>query len=668
MRVRYNRRPTLGDFATMVLGGAMAATSVATGVLMPSGTVPMTLGAGMILTRLSDEHRKRTETVLRQFRRELEREWRTWTAHASHLDEEMLDRVILQFNDVIGEVRLDVGEIVSARLDAEGMADLMVLKAETARPAVYGPRSPLAHEAALSRKFLWDLTFRAYRYLVTIPDFMDMLAPELWHEVLAGQDRIEARLDRGFSDQSARLDRMEALLLAGLGRAASPGLTEDALIALARRVAGDVNDPDSALRELENAVEIAARVQAGDEPDLSPVASLSRQGDHDAAAAEIDALLAREDAAHAARQVALLEAGVDQDLLRRDATSAAQRLVRRADLLAGGSATFPDLQALWREHWDRGLEAGLVLHLAVAHALLPDLLDRARTEEEAGLARNMAGVTLHVWGDREATVDRLWQAVAAFGAALDHWSRDALPEMWAKAVMNEANSRVAIAERTGDPAPLEAAIPAYAEAAAIHETGNPAMWAMVQTNLGNALRIRAQLTGDPGDLPAARAAYGAALSVRTRDETPVPWALTRLNEGRTGLVSFHLTGDTQGLDGAERAAADAQAALTEEAQPVWWGLAAELSGECAAARGHVAKACDWFDRAARQIRPDTARTDWARLSAARARAGLAAATAGGDPAELAAGRARAGETVRRLSEAGFDHAARALAEACAVGA
>ena len=117
-------------------------------------------------------------------------------------------------------------------------------------------------------------------------------------------------------------------------------------MALARRYAeGDATDFDSALGGLERALEVAAVKEArGDLPSnlgeavdavLKRMAELNELGELDAAAVEVDRALEAAEAqgeALEARKAALLEAGLDQDILRRNPTSAAARLVARLGL------------------------------------------------------------------------------------------------------------------------------------------------------------------------------------------------------------------------------------------------------------------------------------------------------------------------------------------------
>ena len=109
------------------------------------------------------------------------------------------------------------------------------------------------------------------------------------------------------------------------------GLSQETLVALARRINAQVSDPDMARRALERAVEIAANVIAeglrGSNIDilldevLKRLATLTAEGNLTAARAEARKALddTREGAEEArARHLRLLDAMIEQDTLARD--------------------------------------------------------------------------------------------------------------------------------------------------------------------------------------------------------------------------------------------------------------------------------------------------------------------------------------------------------------
>ncbi len=246
---------------------------------------------------------------------------------------------------MLPRIRLDPADFVSRRFDAAAMADLTLRQAEREMPQVYGPAQARGTDGALAREVLWNLSHRTYATLAADPAFATLISPALWSGVLSQTDRI---LDAQ-QVQDGRIARMEDLLRQAVSRgpggrdARRSGIDEAALIALAARIAGEVSDADTALRELEGAVEIAVAVQArGDGPDavLRDVAAASARGAHKTATERLDAELDRLETAHVARKRALLDDALDQDRLRRDAGAAARRHLALAGLEAGAPPRF----------------------------------------------------------------------------------------------------------------------------------------------------------------------------------------------------------------------------------------------------------------------------------------------------------------------------------------
>src|SRR6202022_983665 len=92
-------------------------------------------------------------------------------------------------------------------------------------------------------------------------------------------------------------------------------------------------------------------------------------------------------------------------------------------------------------------------------------------------------------GERENGTARLQEAVAAYRAALEEWTRDRVPLQWALTQMNLGTALARLGERGSGTARLEEAVAAYR--AALEEWTRdrvPLYWATTQTNLGNALQ------------------------------------------------------------------------------------------------------------------------------------------------------------------------------------
>ncbi|MBE9236543.1 CHAT domain-containing protein [Anabaena aphanizomenioides LEGE 00250] len=151
-------------------------------------------------------------------------------------------------------------------------------------------------------------------------------------------------------------------------------------------------------------------------------------------------------------------------------------------------------------------------------------------------------------GDKAQNLEN---AIAAFTAALEVYTRDDFPVNWA---MTQNNLGIAYRDRIrGDKAQnLENAIKAYTAALEVYTRDDfPVDWAMTQNNLGIAYRDR--IRGDKAqNLENAIKAYTAALEVRTRHDFPEEWAGTQNNLGTA--YSDRIRGDkAQNLENAIKA-------------------------------------------------------------------------------------------------------------------
>lgn len=531
---------TITGLTNLVLGSSIMAASAVSGAILPQGYAQAAFGSGAILGKLTDQNRRQAERFLKKFRAHVEKHWAEWSDMPNVKDDGLRASVLQSFDDVLPKIQLDTSEIVAERLNPNRMADLMLQKAEAAMPSVYGAHLANDRDGAVTRKFLWDISYRAYDHLAAQDDYISDIAPELWKDLLNGVERIEHAVTVSADKQAERLAHIEALLVQAVAdgpkvtAARESGITDDALIQLARRIASDVDDADQAFRELERAVDLAIQVQtdgtqAGAPKAVSIAAQQSAIGAYDAAAGTIDTALADVEAAHVAQMSALLEAGVEQDLLRRDPAAAALKLTRLQDVTAGGMATFDDLSQLWMTWWGKGRDTGAILDLGVAEALAEQMSLRATTPLEKGTALNYLGIIHHTRGEREHGLSRLTLAMDAFEEALTHWTRDLSLDHWAKAQMNLANSTHALAQRDRGNDRIGRAIEAYEAALSVRSPDeDPQAWAITQMNLATALRTLADRR-DEEALSASLRAIEAALTVRTQDANPPQWAMTVLN-------------------------------------------------------------------------------------------------------------------------------------------
>lgn len=107
------------------------------------------------------------------------------------------------------------------------------------------------------------------------------------------------------------------------------------------------------------------------------------------------------------------------------------------------------------------------------------------------------GLTLWMIGARESGTARLEEAVAAYRAMLQEWTRDRVPEAWAETQNNLARVLWMIGTRESGTASLVEAVAAYR--AALEERARdrvPLDWAMSEGGQGVALMLLAQRLND----------------------------------------------------------------------------------------------------------------------------------------------------------------------------
>ncbi len=413
-------------------------------------------------------------------------------------------------------------------------------------------------------------------------------------------------------------------------RLRNEGITERAIVRLAQRIAEKVEDVGQAWRELQNAMDIAVNVQregatgtnhAGFvDAVLARVAELSREGANEEAMGEIEEALRREEAESQARRLRLLSSGTEQAILAREPGRAAAFLVRKVELETPDPAA--RLAALWgvlTEWYERGHDAGLNFDLEVAIALARKAVARGTTADERGAAGNSLGNALFVLGEREAGTDRLEEAVAAYRAALEEWTRERVPLDWAMAQMNIGTALGTLGEREAGTDRLEEAVTAFR--AALEEWTRervPLQWATAQMNLGIALQTLGAREAGTERLEEAVAAYRAALEECPRERVPLQWAMTQMNLGNALRTLGQREAGTARL---EEAVAAHRAALEErprERAALDWataqmnlGNALRVLGEREAGTERLEEAVAAFRSALEERTRDRVPLDWA---------------------------------------------------------
>ena len=117
------------------------------------------------------------------------------------------------------------------------------------------------------------------------------------------------------------------------------------------------------------------------------------------------------------------------------------------------------------------------------------------------MIQNNLGSALSILGERESGTARLEEAVDAFRAALQEYTREHVPLDWAATLNNFGNALSNLGERESGTVRLEEAVEAFH--AALQEYTRervPLGWAMTQNNLGTVLQSLGERESDTARL------------------------------------------------------------------------------------------------------------------------------------------------------------------------
>jgi tetratricopeptide (TPR) repeat protein len=432
--------------------------------------------------------RNAVTAAVSSLRPRIEQDYERWLAAEFRHDPAGLSNArtaILSLDFVLSRCLPSAEAVTAAKYDAEAIAELVV---ETA-----GRDDPQYRQGTIGARILHFLVWRTFEALQEDEAFCKATEIPFRRQVLrqlaeigdAQKDLPEAVANATIAAFSARFGRLlETMADRPVARAAeAEGVREQAIIALAGRIAENVEDFDQAMREMERAVEIAVEVQResrqgtnlGDFVDrvLQRMAGLSADGKYDDAAevadeafatwqAEEAKLQAERQRVEAERQRAaaqqgltILRGGLNQDLLRRNAASAARRIAAINDLeTPDPAARFAALRSVQDEWYARGRDQGLNLDLEVAIEIARVALARAKDSDERGTTQNDLGTALSTLGERDSRAARLEEAVKAYRAALEEGTRERVPLDWAMTQMNLGNALMRLGERESGTARL----------------------------------------------------------------------------------------------------------------------------------------------------------------------------------------------------------------------
>ncbi|WP_067333595.1 tetratricopeptide repeat protein [Stappia indica] len=583
----------------MATGCLIATGGTLAGLPVPPGAVEAVFAGGA----LSSARRRDLERVIERTALEVEAEMAAWVPRSSRTDLTDLAHAKVSLVEVLLHTSPAPADLVGRNLNPAEIAALVLAHAENARPDIYKDKGAKDPANQLARRFLKQVIERACARLLADAEFIDDLRPSLWRELLERMTAIKE--DTGAIREDTKAIRQEMVTredfaqLEALIRqtpngpaARASGITDAALIELARRISADISDPQQAFRELENAVEIAIRVQregrqgsnlgAFVDEVLARVAALAATGAYDEAVNEIDAALARETEEarlleerrqeSRARSLRLFDAAIEQDLLRRDADSAAARLVRKAEIeLPEGASLFDHLRAVQDEWYESGRDKGVNLDLEIAIALARRTVGLAADADQGRTALIDLGNALATFGTREADTARLEQAATAYRLALEERTRERVPLEWAGTQNNLGLALAELGTREAGTERLEEAVAAYQLALEGRTRQHvPLQWAMTQNNLGNALQQLGKREAGTARLEDAVAAYRMALEEWTQERVPLQWAGTQNNLGNALAELGTREAGTARLEKAVDALRLALEEWTRERVPLDW--------------------------------------------------------------------------------------------------
>ena len=269
------------------------------------------------------------------------------------------------------------------------------------------------------------------------------------------------------------------------------------------------------------------------------------------------------------------------------------------------------------------LDEGLRNATKKLSTLLESSSSTIASQEHRAALHTAHGIALYAWGKHENSTERLEQAVAAYHAALEVYTRERAPDNWAATQNNLGIALRALGEHENGTERLEQAVEAYRAALEIrtHEHA-PSDWAATQNNLGNALQTLGERESDTEErlkhLKQAVTACEGALEVWTREDAQFYWAIAQNNLGIALRALGKHENSTERLEQAVEAYHAALEVYTRERAPDNWaatqnnlGIAFSILGERENDTERLERAVEAY-RAALEIRTrEHASFDWA---------------------------------------------------------
>ena len=184
------------------------------------------------------------------------------------------------------------------------------------------------------------------------------------------------------------------------------------------------------------------------------------------ALAEIDRREAAQRETAQRERIALLDAGIKQHTLRRDAAAVAEQIEHLVAVqhAAKRPAWHADFQLRYDGYWEEGAAKGINFSLEVAIECARHMFATARNAEERGFATNLLANALQTLGERDSDTTRLEQAVTAYSSALEYYTPKSTPFDWALTQNNLGNALQTLGVRESGTRQMEKAVKAYRRA------------------------------------------------------------------------------------------------------------------------------------------------------------------------------------------------------------
>jgi tetratricopeptide (TPR) repeat protein len=347
---------------------------------------------------------------------------------------------------------------------------------------------------------------------------------ELSSQMLSELGALQDQVDRIGNDVRRILELANAGALGPQMRASK--IEQRAFVMLARQINLAVDDDEQALAELSDAIErllalersaeSATNFHAVTDQAIKLMTEKAMKGNFDDAATTGARAFADWEQLHEAQRqsgIALAQATIEQHRLRNDMRAVSEWTIRRIGLEASQeSEKFELLCKETKACIDRGVEKGINFDLGLASSLALKAIERASNDDERGKARLLYGNGVCQLGERSGNAAPLEAALSMYAKALDDLPRDRVPLKWAECQNDTGQALSALGT-------VERKIELLYEAEECFRRSlsestfdrDPSVWVSATVNLGNVLGKLGRLEKDISKLESAAIACRSVL-------------------------------------------------------------------------------------------------------------------------------------------------------------